>query len=62
MNDIDTILKRVNKNGIAFVTPSKKYHPLVKKEDIVIFRNRRNRKSVVINEKKLKELLGTDLL
>lgn len=62
MIELDKILKRVNKNGIAIVPTDKNYSKLPKKEDVTVFRNRRMKQSVVINTKKLKELLETDFL
>lgn len=54
--------KRVNTHGIAFIPKSPLNCRLSKKKDIWIFENRRLKKSIAINEKKLKELLGTDFL
>ena len=62
MMELDKILKRVEKNGIAIIPTDKKCSKLPKKHDVTIFRNRRMKQSVVIDSKKLKELLETDFL
>ena len=63
MTDVDTILKRVQKNGITIIPSSRENTSLSKKKgELCIFKNRKMKKSVVIDDKKLKELLGTDFL
>jgi len=51
-------MKRVNKNGYAYAKPSELNRNISKKTNLVVFNNRRLNKSIVINDKKLKELLG----
>jgi len=61
--ELYNLKKRVEKHGIAFTTPSIVTRNLSKKtSNVVVFKNRRLKQSVVINDKKLKELLGTDYL
>ena len=61
--ELYNLRKRIEKYGIAFTTPSVKTQNLGKKsKNIIILQNRRLKKSVAINEKKLKELLGTNFL
>lgn len=57
--DVFKLIKRVEKNGIALTSPSDLNRILSKKKpDYVVYENRRTKKAVIINEKRLKELLG----
>jgi len=56
--ELFNLKKRVDINGIALISKSPLNRKLSKNKDILIFENRRMNKSVAINEKKLKELLG----
>jgi len=56
--ELFNLKKRVDMNGIALISKSPLNRKLSKNKDILIFENRRMNKSVAINEKKLKELLG----
>ena len=61
--ELYNLKKRVDTFGIAFTDPGDKTRVLSKKNsEIIVFKNRRLGKSVAINNKKLKELLGTDWL
>lgn len=61
--ELANLKKRIEKNGIAYTKPSVITRKIAKKNsDIVVFKNRRLGKSVAICDKKLKELLGIDLL
>jgi len=61
--ELYNLKKRVDTFGIAYATPSDKTRALSKKSsNIVVFKNRRLGKSVVINDKKLKELLGNGFI
>jgi len=60
--ELFNLRKRVEKNGIAFTDPSVLNRMLSKKTDYVVYKNRRTKRTVIIYEKKLKELLGEHFL
>ena len=60
--ELFNLIKRVEKNGIAFANTSKLNRSVAQKTDFIVYKNRRTQKTVIINEKKLKKLLGTYLL
>ena len=60
--ELFNLIKRANKNGIAFANPSVLNRKLSKKTNLIVYKNRRTNKTVIINEKKLKELLGNCFL
>lgn len=54
MNDIDRILKRVEKNGYACTKSDRKINSkLAKDEELVVFGNRRLKKSIVLKKDKI---------
>lgn len=60
---LSNLIKRVEKNGFAYTKPSNITRKLAKKNsDFVVFKNRRLNKSIVVNDKKLKKLLGDNFL
>lgn len=59
---LNKLIKRVEQNGIALTKPSEYNRKLSKKTDFIVFNNRRLNQSVIINEKKLKKLLGDNYL
>ena len=60
--DVFKLIKRVEKDGIAFADPSVLNRSLSKKTDYIVYKNRRTKRTVIINEKKLRELLGNHFL
>jgi len=60
--NLDNLLKRIDKNGIAFTEPSPLTRKISKKNNYAVFNNRRMKKTIIIDEKRIKKLLGTDML
>jgi len=60
--EVFKLIKRVEKDGIAFVKPSNLHSGLAQKTGFIVYKNRRIKRTVIINEKKLKELLGNHFL
>jgi len=59
MDEYTNLLKRVKKNGMAITKPSSLTRKISKKTDYTVFNNRNKHQSIIIDEKKLRKLLGT---
>ena len=57
---LSNLIRRVEKNGFTFTNPSDLTRKISKKSSYIVFKNRRLNKSIIVNEKKLRELLGED--
>lgn len=61
-SELDKLIKRVKTNGITKTIPSKTTRRIPKKSDLKVYNNRRLNESIIVDYKKLKELLNTDIL
>jgi len=59
---IANVIKRAEINGIAKISRQRKNCHIPKKPNLMIYSNRRTKSSVVIDMKRLKELMGKDIL
>ena len=61
-DNIDRLIKRIDKYGVTFTKPSLETRKISKKTNFIVFNNRHLKESVIIDKKKLKKLLDTDYL